>query len=89
MWGAVNAAITCFHENASSSESCSKAAWIASFSLSVRNRNDVGVRGRTKKDTNTNATEKILSYEYEFHQSSASGSDGGNMETNEGNYILE
>ncbi len=39
---------------------------MASFSVSVRNRDDVGVRGKMKKDKSPNATVKIPSYEYNF-----------------------
>ena len=39
---------------------------MASFSLSVRNWDDVGVRGRMKKDRRPNATVKVPSYNGKF-----------------------
>ena len=62
---------------------------MASFSVSERNRDEVGVRGKMKKDKSPNTTVKIPSYEHKSHQSSASGSNGENIKPNEGNYTLE
>ena len=62
---------------------------MASFSVSERNRDDVGVRGKMKKDKSPNTTVKIPSYEYKFHQFSGSSSDRKDIKPNEGNYTLE